>query len=1112
MTEIETLQNAIAALETQRATLGDALVDVALAPLREKLVALREPSDSPEQQRKLVSVLFADICESTQLGQGREPDEILELMDGALQRLAGPVEEHGGRVSRFMGDGLMAIFGLPASLESDALQAVRAGLKMLAVTQALGQELERAHGIHGFDIRAGISTGLVASGGDTEAEDTIGGLPVNLGARLQSAAPPGGLLISHTTYQQVRGAFEIEPQEPIAAKGFPEPVPVYLVRSARPRTFRSASRSAHGAETRMVGRDVELWQLQRAFEQVLTRAQTHLVTVIGEAGIGKSRLLYEFDRWRAAQSSPGVPFKARASEQTSGIPFSLMRDLVAYRFGILFSDSVTVARQKLEAGLAEFFADEPEMKAHFVGSLLGYDLGDSPHLAGVRDDARQLRQRGLFYLTQFFAAATKQAPTVILLDDIHWADQPSLDALTQLARDCPELRLLIVCLSRPTLLEHRPDWAEPPTLGDAQSVQIPLAPLPREATHQLVREILHTVETLPPSLLEDIVTSAEGNPFYTEELIEVLVDDGVIRKDDSTGAWHSDPARLDRLRVPSTLMAVLQARLDHLPLAERIVVQQASVVGRTFWGAALQALQGTSLPPTQVLADLSRRELIHRRDESTFAGTDEYHFRHALMRETAYNTVLIRTRRAYHGLVASWLVDATQASKRSDEVPGLIAEHYERAGEAAEAAAWYLRAGEGAQAQGATAEARIFLDRALRLLPKDEPERRWRALLARDEVLGTLGEMEARFADDEALVALARELKDDDKLAAAYQHQGYSLGIVGQYQEQLEAYQMALDASRRAGNRRLEAILLGQEVEGLTRLGREERAGRVAEEALALAREIGDENVLVRNLTNASLFFSEYGDIGRAAQLLENQVAINSRLANHEGEAVGLSNLGYNYVRLGMYDRAIDALKRAVELALGIGHRLHAAYGRLNLALAYLRNGDLDRAVDALEASIPALKALHDRFGQAAAQCYTALVREVSGEHARAAECFATAHATLVEIGVQGGAHDAAAGLVRCLLALGRIHEARQEAEALWEHLSDNGPGGMEFPVLAFQTCADLFDSVGDLERSRTAVEQGYRELLDRAEKIGDPAWRYSFLENVPEHRTITARWRGESK
>jgi class 3 adenylate cyclase/tetratricopeptide (TPR) repeat protein len=1099
MTEIEKLQNLIATLEAQRAAMGDALVDTALSPLRQKLADLQE-FQVPAQQRKLISVLFADIHDSTRLSRGLEPDEVLELMDGALRRMAGPVEEQGGHVARFMGDGLMAIFGLPTSRENDAVRAVRAGLGILDAARAYAQDLEASRRIAGFAVRIGISTGLVASGGDTEAEDTVMGLPVVLGRRLESAAPPGELLISQATYQQVRGAFEIAPQEPIRAKGFADPVPAYLVRSAKPRTFRTVARTVHGVEAPMVGRDAELRRLQHTFERVIGGSQTHL--------IGKSRLLYEFDRWRATQPAPGAPFKARPGPQTAGTPFSLLRELLAYRFSIQFSDPATVARQKLEAGLAEFLTEEPQMKAHIVGTLLGYDLAGSPHLVGLLDDAQQLRQRALFYLGQFLAAMTAGVPAVILVDDIHWADRPSLEALTQIVREHGDLRLLVVCLARPVLFEDYPDWAQQSTLGEAHASQMSLDPLPLEANQQLVREILHRVAGLPQSFLEKIVAAAEGNPFYTEELIEMLIDDGVILREEPTGSWRLEASRLDRLRVPSTLMAVLQARLDRLPLAERIVVQQAAVVGRTFWGAALQALQGRSEPPDRELVALSQRGVLSVREESTFAGTEEYQFKHALMRDTAYDTVLIRTRRAYHGQVASWLAEVTETSSRADEHADIIAEHYEQANELEEAAAWYLRAGERARVQGAPAEARTMLDRALKYLPETDRERRWQAMLARNQVLFTLGETDLRLAEDKALVALAQDLGDDGKLAQAYQLQGYCLGVVGQYEEELEAYETALAAARRAGNMQVEAEVLGQRVACLGRLGQADRATRAAEEALERAHEVGDEAVLVRNLTNVSFFYTEYGDMGRAAKLLEQQVAVNRRLANLQGEAVGLTNLGYQHAQLGMSAQAIEELKRGVELASEIGHRLHSAYGRLNLALAYVREAEPDRALSALETAIPELEDLQDRFGQAAGQSYLALVMEACEEYVDGLEQFARGRATLVDIGVHGYANDATAGMVRCLLALGRFEEAGKEAEALWEYLSKRGPGGMEFPVRAYLTCADLFVAIGDLAQSREAIEKGYCELLARADRIGDQVWRTSFLENVPEHRAITERWR----
>jgi len=293
MTELAQLRRAITALEALRPALGESIIDMALAPLRKRLSALDRLEGRNGQERKLVSILFADVVNSTELSQGLEPEEILEIMDGALQRLAVPVPEYGGRVTRFMGDGFLAIFGLPIGRENDALQAVYAGLRILEVGQTYAQELEHRHGIHGFNVRVGISTGLVATGGFSEAEDTVMGLPVNLGARLEQAAPPGRLLISHRTYQYVRGAFEVEALAPIVVEGFSEPVPAYLVTCALPCTFRGAARGEDGLETTMTGPDTRLERPQAAYEQSPYGTETHPVTILSDAECGISRRPYE---------------------------------------------------------------------------------------------------------------------------------------------------------------------------------------------------------------------------------------------------------------------------------------------------------------------------------------------------------------------------------------------------------------------------------------------------------------------------------------------------------------------------------------------------------------------------------------------------------------------------------------------------------------------------------------------------------------------------------------------------------------------------------------------------------------------------------------------------
>jgi class 3 adenylate cyclase len=429
-------------MEAQREALGDELVDAGLAPFQRKLdelVAQLEArqagySEVTARPRKLVTLLFMDIAGSTSIAQHMDPEDVGEVFDAALKKLAGPIQEHGGRVTRFMGDGFLSVFGAPTAREDDPEQAVRAGLKILSLAGEVVRELENQWEIEGFQVRIGINTGLVLLGGETEAEDTLMGSPVNLAARLENAAPPGGLLVSHDTYRHIRGVFDVEPWEPLQVKGFDEAVQVYKVLRARPRAFRIYTRGVEGVETRMIGRHDELKYLQDALLTAIEEDEGQLVTITGEAGVGKSRLLYEFENWIELQPQQVYFFEGRGRQEAQGLPYGLLRDMFGFRFQIQDEDSAETAREKIQTGFTEVFdgGNESLMRAHILGQLLGFDLRASPHLKGMLEDAEQLRNRALMYLGEYFQELCRQDPVVILLEDIHWADDSSLDALNWL--------------------------------------------------------------------------------------------------------------------------------------------------------------------------------------------------------------------------------------------------------------------------------------------------------------------------------------------------------------------------------------------------------------------------------------------------------------------------------------------------------------------------------------------------------------------------------------------------------------------------------------------------------------------------------------------------------
>ena len=379
--QINQLKQTIADIESQRSILGDEAVEASLKPIRKKLADLQalaesqkeEPVDVPQRKRKLVTLLYMDVVGSTAMTQDLDPEDTMEIMEKAVLRLAAPIETHGGHVTRYTGDGFKAVFGDPIAKEDDPEQAIRAGLEILEEVQTLSKELKKEWEIKNFQVRIGIDTGLAALGGQTEAEDTVMGRVVNLAVRIENAAPPGGLLISHNTYRHVRGVFNVDPQEPITAKGFPEPVPIYLVREIKPRAFRVQTRGVEGVETRMIGRRTELDTLKDALLTIFEEGEGQVVTITGEAGVGKSRLLYEFQNW--LELLPPTQdirlFQGRARQEAESSPYSLLRDVFTFRFQITDDNAREEARNKIESGLREVLgkSEDGKMKAHILGQL-----------------------------------------------------------------------------------------------------------------------------------------------------------------------------------------------------------------------------------------------------------------------------------------------------------------------------------------------------------------------------------------------------------------------------------------------------------------------------------------------------------------------------------------------------------------------------------------------------------------------------------------------------------------------------------------------------------------------------------------------------------------------
>jgi class 3 adenylate cyclase/tetratricopeptide (TPR) repeat protein len=1107
----EQLEKAIAAQEGLRGTLDDAIVDTTIAALRRQLAELG-PDPVVEQQRKQVTILFADVVDSTRLMRELDPEENLAIMDTALQNLAAPVEAHGGKVTRFMGDGFLAVFGLPKARENDPEMAVRAGLGILETAQVIAQDLEKQNQLKGFQVRIGVNTGLIVAGGVTEAEGTMMGAAVNLASRLEDAAPPGGLLISQYTYPHVRGIFDLYPGKSIRIKGFSEPVQVYQVKGAKPHAFRIKTRGVEGVETPMIGREAELKALQDSIEAVVHKRVSQFVTVIGEAGMGKSRLLDEFENWLGLQSTTVLLFKGRATLDTLDLPYALLRDLFVSHFGILDDDPLPLVRKKIAERFREALGEkkESEMKAHFVGQLLGYDFHDSPFLRGVLEAPQQLRDRALVYMIDFIKAYAVNTPLAIFLDDVHWADDSSLDILDRMSDELSAQKILFVALTRPALFERRPSWG-----AGTHQRRLALQPLSRPESERLLGQVLKKVQEMPDQLCELIVKNAEGNPFYLEELVRMLVEDGVIVKDEP--AWRVQPGRLLEIHIPPTLTGVIQARLDRLPVYERTVLQQASVVGKVFWDAVVAYINreiqsgDVSTKPGSVdvgeyLQVLQGREMIFQRKTSAFSGAVEYLFNHAILQEVTYESVLKRTRRLYHAMVADWLI--LQSRDRVGEVAGLIAGHLEKAGKNEEALDYLCQAAEMAATKYAINEAADFYARALALTPEGDLERRYTLLMGQENVFRMRGNREGQRDILESLAAIVDDLADERRRVELLIRKAMFAYWISEFPEALDTAHQAVTLSEKLGDQSLSRQAFYAWAWMLQTQGDTDLALVQARTALSMARQAGDRRAEGNTLNIIGLVNVAQGDFFAALGHLVEFRSIAREIGDLEREIIARNNLGVALTRLGDYPAARDNFQQILTIAQETGDRSSESTALINLGWVTAAQGEWDLARRYSETGV----AKKREYGhvEAVAEGLVWLGHAWLGlsQPEKAVAAYRESLTIRQELDQSHLALGGIAGLARAAVAQGDLAVALEHVSEILAYLAEGGSlQGTWEPLRIYLTCYQVLQMDGN-PQAEEILDIAFNLLQEQASRITDQAYRSLFLEKVSWHREIMSAWR----
>jgi class 3 adenylate cyclase len=924
-----------------------------------------EPDGRAEsgQERKTVTVLFTDVTGSTSLGERLDPESLREIMGRFFGLARRAIERHGGTVEKYIGDAVMAVFGVPVAHEDDALRALRAASDLRSSLADFNAELEAAQAVS-LMLRTGINTGRVVVGAGS-GETFVTGDAVNVAARLQQVAEPGEILLGPLTHRLVRTVVDVTPLGPVLLRGKTEPVAAYQFRSMR------ATASGPSERRPLVGRTRELARLRDAFAGVVADRRTHLFTLLGPAGVGKSRLVAEFVASATASGEAQV-IRGRCLPYGEGLTYWPIAEAVKSLAEIAETDTREAARARLHRLVED--APNPLVLEQGLAEVTGLEP------AGLPPEEVTWAVRTLL---EFVA---DRRPLIVLIDDLQWAEPPLLDLVehvTDYSRDAP---ILLLCLARPELLDVRPGWSG----GKLNVTTVLLEPLPEAEAELLVDRLLGG--SLPVAVRERITTAAEGNPLFAEEFAAMLADDGLIRRDGDRWTVTGD---LSSLVIPPSIQAVLAARLDRLPLSERAVAGRASVVGRIFEGPAVVALSPEAERPTvpDRIASLIRKELV-RAERQTEARLEAYRFRHLLIRDAAYEALSKLERATLHEQFADWLVEI--AGDRIVEYEEIVGHHLRTA---------HVYRVELGLRDGHTAD--------LARVAASHLGAAGRRAAARDDIpaASTLlaGALELT-ADPRERIALSIDLADTFVAGGSWQEARdvlddlIALGIT--------------DEGQGARIRLLRARVLFNTDPSSSF----EELDSGLEELVAIFERVGDEAYRVKALRTRWYLLFARGRAGEAADMLDEAVAA----ARAVGSSEWLELARWIPLADAFGPRPVRAAIRRAEILLAevAGHPAVEAMIALSLGVLRVMDGDEEAGFRSLAEGTTQLDAVGQPVWAGGGLQLTGWARLMTGQFAEAEMILRRSDEQLARLAETGFRSTTAALLGRTLVELDRIDAA----------------------------------------------------------------------------------------
>jgi DNA-binding SARP family transcriptional activator/tetratricopeptide (TPR) repeat protein len=1055
-------------------------------------------------ERRQVTTLVCSRGTSADL----EEDPEQEL---ACERYCEPIfKRFGGRRAPRQGAACLVYFGYPQAFEDAARRAVHSGLAVASSQEGVEP------------ARIGIHTGvaLVGEGHTSRWQDRdLSGQSLDVARDCQRWARPGQVLVTDDTLRLVQDAFKVE-ELPIVLPNLGKSIPVFQVQEEYGQQGRLDWLAETQRLTPYTGHDEDLGQIEACCRELL-QGKGKVVLVRGEAGIGKSRLLWEVKRKLERTQTqrrdfgdhrPVLWLESHCLPHYQNTNLHPIIGLLEQLVGIQPEDGLETRREKLKGMLAWYGMSRPAT-LWLLSTMLGLQVETSGLQTVTAIQREQMRRA---FLDLIRKRATEQ-PLILLIEDLHWSDPSTVDWIDQSFESLAASPCLVLLTARPGFSPARlvRQQLQPDLL------LLNLVPLAQHQVDEMISRLVGDT-LLEADLYHHIVTHTDGIPLYIEELAKALLE--YPARPTKSGAGSKPISG-----IPATLQDSLIARLDALGTAKE-TAQWAAALGREFDLPVLQACAPYDEPRLHDdLARLIQAELVMPLEVSVQEGIAgpslkqpgrkrsvkapvRYSFKHALLQSAVYDSLLRRTRREYHRRIAEML--QVHFPEMSQSQPEVIAQHYAQSDMLSQAAEFWCQAGERATAQGALLEAITFFNRAMEVLSSSDYELRWRTLEGRERAFDIRANRESQKKDIDALLDLAEALDDDRRRVKAIMcYMRYALRM-NDFQLVLNVAEAARTTAIRTGEISFVLQALGGKVHALTSLGEQWKAQPLVEEILSRLPEISDAMIQAGMLGEIGLYYRSLGDLSHALQILDQSTQAARRAGDRRWESRMALNIGLLYIQLGLYSQARKVLEEGIVLADAIAERELTTSHKDNLSYALWCIGERKQAIALAEEALHEFQAeLYRPYGEAGCLADLGCYFYDRGNWDKAVGYLAEARHKFTEMSTSTEAMEQQALEARCLLALGRHEEARQLATESWSHLNAHGSIGINFPARMYCSIADTFAEIESPPVSaREVIEAGHRDLMASAEKISDAEWRKSFLENVAENRSIIERWESLNK